>query len=71
MPSQIVTFYALENGFMDDLNLKQIRSLMAEIEQGLSLNETGKKLKKELIEHKAIKDKALMETFIDHVRRFI
>ena len=28
---------------MDDLNLKQIRSLMAEIEQGLSLNETGKK----------------------------
>lgn len=71
MPSQIVTFYALENGFMDDLNLKQIRSLMAEIEQGLSLNETGKKLRKELVEHKAIKDKALMELFIDHVRRFI
>ena len=71
MPSQIVTFYALENGFMDDLNLKQIRSLMAEIEQGLSLNEQGKKLKKELIEHKAIKDKTLMDSFIDHVRRFI
>ncbi|WP_025725374.1 F0F1 ATP synthase subunit alpha [Acholeplasma granularum] len=71
LPSQIVTFYALENGFMDDLNLKQIRSLMAEIEQGLSLNEVGKKLKAQLIKDKAITDKKLMEEFIDHVRRFI
>lgn len=71
MPSQIVTFYALENGYMDDLNLKQIRSLMAEIEQGLSLNDLGKKLRDSLLEHKEIKDKALMESFIDHVRRFI
>ncbi|HHX76128.1 MAG TPA: F0F1 ATP synthase subunit alpha, partial [Acholeplasmataceae bacterium] len=71
MPSQIVTFYALENGYMDDLNLKQIRSLMAEIEQGLSLNDLGKKLRDSLLEHKEIKDEALIKSFIDHVRRFI
>ncbi len=71
MPSQIITFYALENGFMDDLSMKQIRSLMAEIEQGLSLNELGKKIRLELVSTKAITNKAQINTFIDHVRRFI
>jgi len=71
MPSQIITFYALENGFMDDLSMKQIRSLMAEIEQGLSLNELGKKIRLELVSTKAITDKAQINKFIDHVRRFI
>ncbi len=71
MESQIVTFYALEKGFMDDLTIKQINSLMAEIEQGLSLNALGKELREQLTKDKEIKDHSLFEKFINHIRRFV
>lgn len=71
MESQVVIFYALEKGFLDDLNMKQIKNFMDEVEQGLYLNEIGKELSHVLLNDKAIKDEALLEQFIRHVRRFV
>lgn len=71
MESQIVTFYALENGFFDDLNLKQLNNILDEIQQGLSLNVIGRQLKAQLSNQKQINDRELLEQFIHHVRRFV
>lgn len=71
MESQIITIYALEKGYMDDLNLKQIVNLSAEIDQGLSLNDLGKQVKAKLASTKALPDDDLIDKFIKHVRRFI
>jgi F-type H+-transporting ATPase subunit alpha len=71
MPTQIITIYALANGFMDDLNLEQVIKLQNEISQGLHLNDLGKKLNQELVETKKLPDTALVDKFIKSLKKVI
>jgi len=71
MPTQIVTIYALANGFMDDLNLEQVIKLQNEITQGLHLNDLGKTIEKELLETKVLPDKAKLDKFIKSLKKVI
>jgi F-type H+-transporting ATPase subunit alpha len=71
MPTQIVTIYALANGFMDDLNLEQVIKLQNEITQGLHLNELGKKIEKELIETKKLPETTLLDKFIKSLKKVV
>ncbi|QWB96640.1 F0F1 ATP synthase subunit alpha [Mycoplasmatota bacterium] len=71
MPTQIVTIYALANGFMDDLNLEQVIKLQNEITQGLHLNDLGKTIEKELLETKVLPDKTKLDKFIKSLKKVI
>jgi len=71
MQAQIVTLYALEKGFMDDLALEQVATLQKEIEQGLFLNEKGKQIKQYLQDHQTLPEDEILIDFIKHLRRFI
>ena len=71
METQIVTLYALEKGFMDDLTLEQVSNLQQEIEQALSLNEKGKQIRDLLRTNKTLPEANLLDEFIKHLRRFV
>ena len=71
MPTQIVTIYALANGFMDDLNLEQVIKLQSEITQGLHMNDHGKEIYKVLTETKSLPDTKALEKFIKSLKKVI
>ncbi len=71
MPTQIVTIYALANGFMDDLNLEQVIKLQSEITQGLHMNDHGKEIYKVLTETKSLPDTKELEKFIKSLKKVI
>ncbi|MFP4177590.1 MAG: F0F1 ATP synthase subunit alpha [Acholeplasmataceae bacterium] len=71
MPTQILSVYALAEGHMDDLEIEQVKALEKEIEQGLEMNENGKRIKKELQDTKKLPEKELLDTFIRELRRMI
>src|SRR3989339_920250 len=71
MPTQIVTIYALSEGHMDDLNLEQVKALEYEINQGLKMNDLGKKIHKSLVETKTLPDKKELDQFIANLKRLI
>lgn len=71
MPTQIVTIYALANGFMDDLNLDQVIQLQNEIQQGLHMNPHGQELYKHLVETKALPDTKELDKFIKALKKVI
>jgi F-type H+/Na+-transporting ATPase subunit alpha len=71
MPTQIVTVYALSEGFMDDLNLEQVKALESEIAQGLQMNDLGKKINAHLIETKSLPEKKELDSFIQGLKRLV
>ena len=71
MPTQIVTIYALSNGFMDDLNLEQVKALEKEITQGLDVIELGQKIKQHLLDTKSLPDTKELDKFIHDLKRVI
>jgi F-type H+-transporting ATPase subunit alpha len=71
MPTQIVTIYALSEGLMDDLSIDQVKLLEAEINQGLKLNDLGKKIHKHLVDTKSLPEKKDLDTFITNLKRMI
>ena len=71
MPTQIVSIYALSEGHMDDISLDQVKTLEAEITQGLKMDERGQKIHKHLLETKTLPDKKDLDEFINHLKRLI
>ncbi|MFP4186876.1 MAG: F0F1 ATP synthase subunit alpha [Acholeplasmataceae bacterium] len=71
MPTQILSVYALAEGHMDDLEIEQVKALEKEIEQGLEMNENGKRIKKQLEDTRKLPDKDLLDSFIRELRRMI
>jgi F-type H+-transporting ATPase subunit alpha len=64
MPTQIVTIYALSNGFMDDIDTNQVQKFEQQIALGLNNDPQGIKIKEVLLKTKALPDKETVETFI-------
>jgi F-type H+-transporting ATPase subunit alpha len=64
MPTQIVTIYALSNGFMDDIDTNQVQKFEQQIALGLNNDPQGIKIKEVLLKTKARPDKETVETFI-------
>ena len=71
MPTQIVTIYALSEGFMDDLSIEQVKVLEAEISQGLKMNDLGKKIHDHLVRTKSLPEKHDLDHFIQNLKRLI
>lgn len=71
MPTQIVVIYALSKGYMDDMNIKQVRSLEAEINQGMKMNKLGQKINKHLMDTKKLPDEKDLDAFIRELKRMI
>lgn len=71
LESQVVTLYALDKGFMDDLSIEQVNNMQDEIEQGLKLNDLGKEISAHLSLHKTLPNDDILQAFIKHLRRFV
>lgn len=71
MPTQVVLFYALQKGELDDVSVKQIRNFESEIEQGLRIRPTGKQVAAHLMETQSLPDESLLDEFIRETKRFI
>lgn len=71
MPTQVVTIYALSEGHMDDLSLDQVKKLEFEINQGLQMNDLGRKIHKHLVDTKQLPDKKDLDTFITGLKRLV
>jgi F-type H+-transporting ATPase subunit alpha len=71
MPSQIISIYALSNGMLDDLDIKQIKPLEREIKVGLDNDKNGILLKKFINENKTLPEKKEIETFIYSLKKVL
>lgn len=71
MPTQIVIFYALLKGHLDDVSLKQIQNFESEVEQGLRIRELGKTINEHLNTHKTLPEEETLDLFIKEAKRFI
>lgn len=71
LPTLIITLYALTNGYMDDLTLKQTKSFESDISQGLRVQQIGKKIKKHLEEEKTLPDSNDIDAFLLSLKRFM
>jgi F-type H+-transporting ATPase subunit alpha len=56
---------------MDDLTLEQVKTLEFEINQGLKMNDLGKKIHKHLVDTKQLPDKKDLDTFITGLKRLV
>lgn len=71
MPTQIVTVYALSEGFLDDLTIEQVKPFEYEIAQALEMTEAGQKIHKHLMETKSLPDKKELDHFITGLKRLV
>ncbi|HKL61669.1 MAG TPA: F0F1 ATP synthase subunit alpha [Acholeplasma sp.] len=69
--TQVVTLYALSNGFMDDIDVSKVQTFEREIEQGLQHVDLGIKIHKILDETKKLPDKELLEKFIGNMKKHV
>ncbi|MFU8792675.1 MAG: F0F1 ATP synthase subunit alpha [Acholeplasmataceae bacterium] len=71
IPTQVISLYALSNGFMDDLDLEQVRALESEISQNLKMSERGQKLLKTLVDTQKLPESKDIDIFIKDLKRLI
>ena len=71
MPTQIVSIYALSNGFMDDVDIQKIKTFEAEITQGLQMTEAGQALDDHLRDTRSLPKTKELDAFIHDVKRMI
>ncbi len=71
MPTQIVSIYALANGFMDDIDITKVKALEEEITQGLSMTETGQAIYDHLMETRTLPKTDELDHFINDLKRMI
>ena len=71
IPTQVISLYALSNGFMDDLDLEQVKALESEIAQSLKMSEKGQKLMSYLVEHQKLPEAKDIEALIKDLKRLI
>ena len=71
MPSQIVSIYALSNGYLDDVSLERIQTFEKEIQLGLKNDSAGQKIYQTLMETKTLPKEADLKAFIDARKKVI
>jgi F-type H+-transporting ATPase subunit alpha len=71
MPSQIVSIYALSNGYLDDVSLEHIQTFEKEIQLGLKNDSAGQKIYQTLMETKTLPKEADLKAFIDARKKVI
>lgn len=69
--TQVILLFALQSGLMDDLNLKQVKVLQDEIEQGLRIIEEGKTIRDHIRTTHELPEESLIIEFINRLKRFI
>jgi F-type H+-transporting ATPase subunit alpha len=71
MPSQIVSIYALSNGYLDDVSLEHIQTFEKEIQLGLKNDSAGQKIHQTLMETKTLPKEADLKAFINARKKVI
>ncbi|MFA7376126.1 MAG: F0F1 ATP synthase subunit alpha, partial [Acholeplasmataceae bacterium] len=69
--TQVVTLYALANGFMDDIDVTKVSLLEKEIEQGLQHVDLGKQINQMIDETKKLPDKKILDEFILGMKKHV
>ena len=66
---QVIILYALINGFLDDIDVRDIVSFQNDIFKFSQTNVLGKEIKKEIHKTKDLPDQKKMDTFMNEFKQ--
>ncbi len=71
MPTQILSIYALSNGYLDDISMEHIKTFENELKLGLQNDPLGKQLFKTLMDTKTLPKEEDIQAFINARKKVI
>ena len=71
MPTQILSIYALSNGYLDDISMEHIKTFENELKLGLQNDTLGKQLFKTLMDTKTLPKEEDIQAFINARKKVI
>ena len=71
MPTQILSIYALSNGFLDDVHMDDVKKFENELRLGLQSDPLGQNIYQTLNETKSLPKQEDLKTFIDARKKVI